>query len=170
MKVFLIGFMGSGKSTMGQELANLLRWDFVDLDRYIEVKHQKTIGRLFHSFGEDYFRSIERDALREVTQTERSTVIATGGGTPCHHNGMTFMKEEGLTVYLKVSTQALVQRLLSSTKERPLLTTDNPLELEKLINRLLSTRKNCYEQSELIVENSGQGTANTLHKIISFMA
>lgn len=167
MKVFLIGFMGSGKTTLGRELANMLQWSFVDLDEYIEEKHHTTILRLFDSSGQDYFRRVESQALREVTQTEENIIIATGGGTPCYHDGMHFMKKEGLAIYLKVSVEVLVERLLSSIKERPLLSNRNPLELKREIGELLSSRVGCYEQSEVTVENEAQGTAKVLNQIIN---
>src|SRR4030042_3928468 len=99
--IYIIGFMGSGKSTAGKRLASALGWSFVDLDRKIEEFAGKTIPQIFSQDGEDYFRKIEADVLRSAGKLMK-TVISTGGGTPCHGENMDFMVKTGVTVYLKM--------------------------------------------------------------------
>src|SRR5512133_3442701 len=98
--IYLIGFMGSGKSTAGRELARLLGWSFTDLDTEVEKREGKTIRQIFAQKGEEYFRNLETKVLRDLN-TLANSVISTGGGTPCHSDNMDFMLENGLTIYLK---------------------------------------------------------------------
>jgi len=108
MKVFLIGFMGSGKTTTGKELAQALGYQFIDLDTFIEEKYNQTIKTLFEYHGEDYFRKIENDALLEVTEMKGNMVIASGGGTSCFYNSVEFMNSVGITIYLRVDVAELL--------------------------------------------------------------
>src|SRR5688500_7926474 len=101
MKVFLIGFMGSGKSTVGKKLAQKMTLDFIDLDAYIEKQRQKTISYFFENFGEEKFREIERDALAELLEKD-NVVISTGGGTPCFFDNMEKIKKNGISVYIEM--------------------------------------------------------------------
>src|SRR5690554_5346297 len=107
-RYFLVGYMGSGKTTLGKKLATSLSLSFVDLDLYIESKYFKTIAQLFEEKGEDEFRVIEKNSLREVCEFE-NVVISTGGGTPCFFDNMQLMNEKGNTIYLKQSVDDLLQ-------------------------------------------------------------
>ncbi|HQB87139.1 MAG TPA: shikimate kinase, partial [Bacteroidales bacterium] len=98
-KIFLIGFMGSGKTTTGKKLASRLSWKFIDLDEFIEEDKGMPVAEIFETQGEDWFRTVEAEALRTVTKAG-NTVISTGGGTPCFYENMEFMLQNGLTVYL----------------------------------------------------------------------
>src|SRR5437773_8673578 len=102
MTIFLIGFMGSGKSLIGQELAALMKYKFLDTDSLIETKRKKSIAKLFATEGEEYFREIERKTLLSLKKA-RNTVIATGGGMPCYFENMQWMNSNGVTVYLDSS-------------------------------------------------------------------
>jgi shikimate kinase len=154
MKVYLIGFMASGKSTIGQELAKTLSYEFIDLDVYIENKYNKTIKQLFEINGEEYFRIIENEALREVASIEGNIVIAAGGGTSCFYNSIDFMNKTGLTIYLKVEVAELVSRLIESKIDRPLLWGKSKQELNDYIIRVLDERKKYYEKAKIIIESS----------------
>ena len=112
--VYIIGFMGSGKSTAGKKLAAALGWTFIDLDRQIETAAGKSIPEIFSQDGEEKFRSLETEVLRSL-KSHAKTIVSTGGGTTCHAENMTFMIDTGVTVYLKMSTSQLVSRLLGST-------------------------------------------------------
>lgn len=149
--IYIIGFMGSGKSTAGKKLASLLNWTFIDLDNYIEEYSGKTIPEIFSQDGESHFRELESRLLHNI-ETNSHTIVSTGGGTPCHSNNMDFMLKTGLTVYLKLTPGQLRSRLSESRGDRPLLADLQPEELQSFIEKKLADRKEWYDNSELIVE------------------
>ena len=151
MNIYLIGFMGSGKSHAGKRIATLLHWKFIDTDRLIEKKEAMTIAEIFSARGEEYFRRIEAEALREVAVKNR-TVIACGGGTPCNDENLALMKSTGVTVWLKLSPETLASRLMQSRTDRPLLHDAGPDELRSRIVQMLDTRSHWYEQADLIID------------------
>lgn len=165
MKIFLIGFMGSGKSVVGSELARLLGYSFIDLDQYIEEKLQTSIQCLFEQQGEEHFRRVEHEILLEVVDIKGDTVIATGGGTPCFYNGIEHMNGMGLTIYLRVSPQELLLRLSGLEQQRPLLRGKKSQELEDYITDLLDKRKDCYEQAKICI-NAERIDMNLLKRLI----
>ena len=149
--VYIIGFMGSGKSTAGKKLASVLGWSFIDLDKRIEEVTGKTIPEIFSQHGEIYFRNVEAEVLRSL-ESQTKTVISTGGGTPCHGDNMDFMVKTGLTLYLKLTPGQLKSRLTESTHERPLikgLTNDGLLAF---IEEKLVSREKFYNRAEICVE------------------
>lgn len=150
-KIFLIGFMGSGKTTAGRKLASRLGWSFVDLDELIERDNGMSVAELFAASGEEWFRTVESKALRELGNS-RNTVISTGGGTPCFYGNMEFMLKNGLTVYLKMTPEKLSRRLSGSTSGRPLLKDIGRKELPGYISALLAEREPCYSRAEIIAE------------------
>ena len=117
-RVFLVGYMGVGKTTIGKILSKELDVEFIDLDKYIENRYRKTIQEIFSEKGEDKFRIIEREMLREVS-TFQNVLISTGGGTPCFFDNMEVMNRRGITVYVKASVEQLVSRLVASKNVRP---------------------------------------------------
>ena len=150
-KVYIIGFMGSGKTTAGKKLASLLDWSFIDLDKKIEEQSEKTISEIFSKYGEDYFRDIESEVLKSLG-SEKNIVISTGGGTPCFGDNMEYMIRTGLTLYLKLTPGQLRSRLSHETNERPLLKNLNKEGLLGFIEEKLIFREKWYMQAELIVE------------------
>ena len=148
--VYIIGFMGSGKSTAGKKLASSLGWSFIDLDRKIEEKAEKPIAQIFSQYGEAHFRTVEADVLRNY-KSYTDTIISTGGGTPCHGDNMNFMLETGLTVYLKMSPSQLTERLIKSTHERPLLKNIPDHKLINFIEEKLAFREKWYSRSDIII-------------------
>jgi shikimate kinase len=148
---FLIGYMGSGKTTYGKLMGKELDLSFVDLDAYIEQKNRKTISQLFEEFGEEGFRKLEKDALHEVADFEK-TVIATGGGTPCFSDNMEYMNAHGDTFYLRTSVRELRDRLKMSKTKRPLIQGKDPRELEDYIANSLEKREGFYLKSKYILE------------------
>lgn len=146
--IYLIGFMGSGKSTAGRELARLLGWSFTDLDTEVEKREGKTIREIFDQEGEDYFRNLETKVLRDLN-THTNSVISTGGGTPCHSDNMDFMLENGLTIYLKMTPSELRERLAHTTGERPLIKDMDQVQLLSFIEEKLAVRGKWYERSEI---------------------
>ncbi len=153
MKIYLIGFMGCGKSTIGRQLAELLDFAFVDLDDYITEWQGKSIAEIFDTKGEKEFREIERDALGMLSGMV-NTVIATGGGTPCFHDNLEWMQTTGMTIYLNTPTHLLAQRLKQETHHRPLLANLNDHELSDFIDKKIHERSSFYNQSEIIYQQT----------------
>lgn len=153
MKIFLIGMPGSGKTTLGQKLAEHIGVDFVDLDAEIEKSEGKAISEIFSASGEDHFRLIEARLLREWAASQTSFVMATGGGAPCFHQGMKIINEYGLSVFLDTPVAELVERV-KSNRERPLLLTSGEDELKQKLERMLESRRKCYQQAKIILERS----------------
>ena len=149
--IYIIGFMGSGKSTAGRKLAASMGWPFLDLDRKIEEVALKTIPRIFSEDGEEHFRKIESEVLRKLDNTKK-TVVSTGGGTPCHGDNMDFMLKTGVTVYLKMTPGQLAKRLLDSSGERPLLKNVPDESLPGFIEEKLAHREKWYSKAEIIVD------------------
>ena len=119
MRIFLIGFMGCGKSSIGEELAKSLNYSFLDLDHYIEKNEDARIVDIFNEKGEDEFRKIEHTYLKNIVLFN-NTVIATGGGTPCYFNNMEIIKHNGVSIYLKYNADTLSLRLFKNKNQRPL--------------------------------------------------
>lgn len=149
--VYVIGFMGSGKSTAGKRLAASLGWSFIDLDKKIEETAGKTIPQIFAQDGEETFRKTESDVLRSIGNPQ-GAVVATGGGTPCHGDNMDFMLMNGLTVYLKMTPEQLTHRLLESSAVRPLIKNISDEDLPGYIEKVLTVREKWYNRAEIIVE------------------
>lgn len=149
-RIFLIGFMGSGKTTLGRKLANNFGYDFVDMDHLISQTSGMTIPGIFSEHGEELFRKWETDVLHEIIKKEQ-LVIATGGGAPCHHNNLDVMNANGLTVYLQLPPEAIRDRLVNSKTERPLVKGKSGEELLQFIKELLQTREKFYLKSKMVV-------------------
>ena len=149
--IYIIGFMGSGKSTAGKKLSGVLGWTFMDIDRKIEEVAGKTIPQIFAVDGEDVFRKIESDVLNSINPGE-GTIVSTGGGTPCHGNNMDLMLGTGLTVYLKMTPEQLTYRLLESTAVRPLIKNVSDEQLPEFIEKVLSVREKYYSRAEIIID------------------
>ena len=129
-KIFLTGYMGSGKSSTGKLLASQLDYNFIDLDKFIEKEYKMTIPEIFSSKGEKEFRAMEHNCLKKVVEKE-NTVVACGGGTPCYYGNMELMNNNGTTVYLKMSVDTLVNRLLHAKDKRPLILNKTEKELKE---------------------------------------
>jgi len=153
-RIFLVGYMGSGKTTMGKLLAQQLGLSFLDLDAYIESKFHRTIAQIFEQEGEVGFRLIEKKYLHEVADFE-DIVIATGGGAPCFFDNMTYMNEHGITVYLKMSVDQLVTRLsISKAGVRPLISNKKTAELRQFVAEGLSNREGFYSCAKHIISGN----------------
>lgn len=150
-RIFLIGYMGAGKTTVGRVLARQLGLSFIDLDCYIENRYQQSVGRLFAEKGESGFREIERNLLREVAEFE-DVLVSTGGGAPCFFDNMAYMNSRGTTVYLKVSPGELAERLETARQTRPLLKDKTPDELRAFIEAALRQREAFYRQAAVVFD------------------
>ncbi len=151
--IVLVGFPGSGKSTIGRSLAAQLNRSFADLDAVIEAKYRTTIPQLFEKYGEFAFRKCEYSALME-TLAQEDLVIATGGGTPCFEDAMEQINRKATSVYLKLSEACLVQRLLLSKKDRPLTHGMAEAEIRRYVQETLPRRAPHYEKAHFIIEEN----------------
>ncbi|NBC83318.1 MAG: AAA family ATPase [Bacteroidetes bacterium] len=164
MKIFLIGFMGSGKTTVGKKLANLLNYTFMDMDQYIEYEEGRSVSQIFELAGEDYFRQAESRALHALLQKE-DIVVATGGGTPCFNNNMKLITQNSIAIYLKLSPKAFVSRVYDPNTNRPLIKGKSREELEKYAEELLSKREPYYTQAKHIVNAINEGPGEIAYKV-----
>lgn len=163
MKIFLIGFMGSGKTTLGKKLANILKYQFIDLDSCIEEHEARTISQIFQEDGEDYFRNLERVYLHRLIEKE-DVVISTGGGTPCFFDNMDKMNEYGKTIYINIHPKKLLPRLLSSSKTRPLLSGIDEKGMLDYVFKTIRSREKFYYKAKIVVMGY-KLTASKLEKL-----
>ncbi len=158
MNFFLLGYMGSGKSTIGKQLSAKLSYDFVDLDSYIETQENASISEIFKTKGEIYFRKIETKYLKEVSEFKIATIIALGGGTPCYGNNMEIIKNaaDAKSIYLKLSIPNLVNRLFDEKGKRPLIAHITTKEaLTEFIGKHLFERSAYYSESDVTITTDG---------------
>lgn len=148
-RIFLVGYMGAGKTTIGKVLSKMAGLSFIDLDYYIEGRFRKTVSQLFAERGEEGFRSIEHNMLHEVAEFE-DVLVSTGGGTPCFFDNMAFMRQQGTTIYLQVSVEELVKRLELCKQTRPVLKNRSGEELKAFVEESLTARASFYEQAQII--------------------
>jgi len=162
MRIFLVGYMGCGKSTIGRKIAATMGISFVDLDKYIEERYFKSVPLIFAEEGEEGFREKERVSLFEVSQFE-DIVVGTGGGAPCFFDNMELMNTSGITIYIAPDTEILATRLLKSRTVRPLIVGKSREELISFINNALLKRAPFYEQSKIIIR--GENNLDPQHVI-----
>jgi shikimate kinase len=163
-KIFLIGFMGSGKSTAGRKLASQLNWKFIDLDEKIEEIEGIKIQDIFSLKGQPYFRKLETKVLKEL-RSETDTVISTGGGTPCFGDNMEIMLNSGLTVYLKMTPASLKKRLAKLSEGRPLLKDIDRKDLKGFITMKLAEREKWYSMAEIVIDDFNDDLSDLLSLI-----
>ena len=161
-RIILIGYMGSGKTTVGRALAKELGLQFYDLDWYIESRRRKTVAQLFAEVGEDGFRQIERNMLHEVAEFE-NVVVSCGGGTPCFFDNMDYMIQQADVVWLKAEPEVLYKHLLMGKTERPLLKGKSPEELISFIRQQLEQRTPYYSKATHAVDVSLMDTYDKIH-------
>ena len=162
MKLFIIGYMASGKTTFGTALAEKLGVSFVDLDQYIEAASGKTISQIFEEYGEAKFREIEKNALREVAESDEYSVVACGGGTPCHLDNMSYINSKGISVFLETSTPVLVERLHLQNETRPLMAGKDVEEIREKVLTQLCERLPFYMEAKLKWQGDDLETAEQI--------
>jgi shikimate kinase len=146
MNIYLIGFPGSGKTTIAKKLASRLNMDFIDLDRFVEEQSGTSIPDIFEGQGEDMFRKFERNCLRVISQ-KNNQMVATGGGTPCYFDNMTVINSSGFSVYLKMSVDTLFSRLKQAQTPRPLIQGMGDDQLRDFISDKLMEREPFYSKA-----------------------
>lgn len=151
MKVFIIGYMASGKSRLGAELAEVTGYPLVDLDDLFEETYRISVGDFFEKYDETSFRRLEQELLME-TGPVPNLIVSTGGGTPCYLRNMDFIKMNGVSVYLRINARVLSERLITAKKKRPLLTDVEPSELEAIVRKHLEVREPYYLQADHIIQ------------------
>ena len=150
-RIVLVGYMGSGKTTVGKALSKETGMRFYDLDWYIENRMHTTVSKLFTERGEEAFRKIEYNMLHEVAEFE-DVIISCGGGTPCFFDNMDYLNQQGDVVYLKASPDTLYKHLLMAKVERPLLKGKSPEELIAYITEHLKERAPFYEKARYTLD------------------
>ena len=146
-RIFIIGYMGAGKTTVGKALAKELNIEFYDLDWYIDARMRKTVKQIFDEQGEEGFRRIENNMLHEVGEFE-NVIVSCGGGTPCFFDNMDFMNRQGETVYLKATPEVLYGHLKMGKTVRPLLLNKTPEEVQVFIKEQLQKREAFYTKAK----------------------
>ena len=149
--LYLIGYMGVGKTTVGRLLSKKLNLSFIDVDGFIENRYHKTIAAIFEEKGEACFREIEHRAILEISSFQ-NLVVATGGGLPCFFNNMDLMNQTGTTIYLKAGVDEIADGLKSDRQKRPLIKNKSPEELRDFVETNLQKREVFYNQANLIVD------------------
>ncbi len=153
-RIFLIGYMGSGKTTLGRKLASRLNYNFIDLDHALEEQAGMTIAEYFSSFGETAFRVAESELLKQTAYPE-NVIISTGGGAPCFFDNMDWMNANGTTLYIKLSPKTLADRLEHGKEARPILRDKHGDELIAFIAEKLTEREPFYTRAKVVVDGLG---------------
>ncbi len=159
--------MGAGKTTAGRKLAARFGYRFVDLDKIIEEEEGVTVRQLFDTHGEEYFRQRESSLLKTLSLQD-NLVISTGGGTPCFYDNMEMMKSRGITVYIRMSPEALFHRLKMSRSGRPLIRTKSGNELLDYIRHTLHFREPYYLKAHIVTEGKDLDLADLSSRILDF--
>jgi len=167
MRIYLIGFMGSGKSTAGKKLANKLGLDFIDLDDLIEQEIGMSISEYFAKYSETKFRETERNKLHQTFSLD-NVLISTGGGTPCFYDNMQEINRNSVSVYLKADIPLILSRLKGEKNQRPLIKDKSDDELREYLSSLLAGREKYYEQAHIIVDAKSLNIRNLADNIKSF--
>jgi shikimate kinase len=153
VRLFIIGYKSSGKTTLGKQLAVRLNLEFIDLDDFLEQQEGRTIPEVFLKSGEKKFRQMERRALRQVIK-KNNIVVSTGGGAPCHLDNMTLMEKHGIIIYLKADDETLVSRLKTATIDRPIVKGKSEEELRTYLAELRNRCEQYYVRAHIIADGN----------------
>jgi len=165
MKIFLIGFMSSGKTHWGRQLSSKLGMPFFDLDEQVIASEGKPINRIFEEDGEEYFRQKEKELLNIITESHEMFIMACGGGTPCYFNNIDYMNRAGITIWISTTIDTLYKRLLVEKSHRPLIRDLSDSQLRSYIVKKFSDRKIFYEQAKLMIEDEHATLDDFVEKI-----
>ncbi len=165
MTIFLVGYMASGKTTLGRALASATGYEFIDLDFYITQRYRKTIPEIFSEKGEDEFRRLEGMMLREVGEFD-NVVVSCGGGTPCHNNNMKYMNSVGETVLLDAGVECTVRRLLTAQTRRPIVEQVPKEELHAFVEKHKNSRMEHYIKAKHVLNSEDLESKKDIEKTI----
>lgn len=165
MKIFLIGFMGSGKTHWGRLLSSKLGLPFIDLDEKIIDLAEKSIAAIFEQEGEEHFRELEKEALYMITESHEQFIMACGGGTPCYFNNIDYMNQSGTTVWINTQPDVLFDRLKKEMDKRPLLKDLSEDQLRNYIYKKMADRSIYYEQAKIKVNEDPVQLDTLIQKI-----
>lgn len=169
MIVTLVGYMGSGKSTTGKDLAKTLGYEFIDLDQYIESKHELSVREIFDAFGELGFRKREREALHEVLHLKTNTVLSVGGGTPVYYDNMDVINQNSTSIFIQVLLPNLIKRLEYKKQTRPLIAHIPDEELGEFIAKHLFERNPFYFKAHHVIKITTQSSFEVLNQIMAIL-
>ena len=164
--LYLIGFMGVGKTTIGKQIAALNKVIFIDIDSQIEKETSKSIKEIFKTDGEIAFRKLETDTIRSIN---RKAIIACGGGLPAHNNNIEYLKHKGIVIYLKASTETLIKRLEKNKNKRPLISNLTNEKRLEFIRKILKEREKTYKQADYTIETDNKTVKEVLREINSLL-
>lgn len=165
MRIYLIGYMYSGKTTVSRKLADALGYDFLDLDQAIEARYHTTLPLFFKRYGEPMFRQVEMQMLHATDQMG-NVVISTGGGTPCFGDNMQWINAKGISIYLRLTEESICKRMESSRKCRPTVMALPPEERKQFIHDQLSARLPIYQQARHTIVADGMDTKDIISTIL----
>jgi len=169
MKIYLIGYMGSGKSTLGRGLAEALGLSWIDLDTEIESRYKISITNFFRKYGEDSFRDVEHKVLKDIIKIP-DIVVSTGGGVPCFHNNMELMSQNGLTIYLEATPELILTRIGPYAWKRPLFKQMDGADIIEKIMKHLKSRKVHYQQAHITIDASNPDIAELKKLILAYFS
>lgn len=151
-RIYIVGYMGAGKTTAAKRIANRLGWEVADTDAMFEEKYRISIHDFFQKYDEQLFRRLESEVLKSTENLE-NTVISTGGGLACFFDNMEWMNQHGLTVFMRISPEAAAERILNSKRKRPLTENKTKEELTEYIRQHYASRLPFYEQAQITVKS-----------------
>lgn len=169
MKISLLGYMGSGKTTIGKELSQTLNVKFVDLDQFIQINYQKTVSEIFSQEGEIKFRKYERQSLLEILNSSDDLIVSLGGGTPAYYDNMDWINEHSHSFYLRLTPSDLVKRLREEKTSRPLIAHLSDEELPEFVAKHLFERRIFYEKAMKSIDVKEKTIDETVQEIIQHL-
>jgi shikimate kinase len=171
MQIILLGYMASGKSTIGKVVSKKLNINFIDLDDYISEQEKMSVPEIFKMKGEIYFRRIENTYLKEILNSEGNFVLSLGGGTPCYANNMEEINNsEAISIYLQGNVPTMVKRLIKKKSKRPLIASLGDDQIPEFVAKHLFERRFFYEQAKMTIkidEKSKKQVAEELEKLLN---
>lgn len=163
-RIYIVGFMGAGKTTLGKKLARKLGFDFYDTDRMLEAKYKVSIDNFFNKYGEDLFRKLEHQCLKETFHFD-NCIVSTGGGLPCYFDSMKKINNVGISIYIELNDKAIFHRLMNSKQKRPLLNGKTDDELMDFISKKLEERAPHYKQASITISDIDVSVDDIIEKI-----
>ncbi len=167
-RIYIVGYMGAGKTTAARRLAQRLGWDVVDTDAMFEEKYKISVCDFFNKYDEALYRKLESEVLKS-TESLDNVVISTGGGTACYFDNMEWMNHHGTTVFLRISQAAVVDRLLHAKRKRPLAEGKSEEELKDFVNMHYTSRMPFYEQAQITVKSEDLDLEEVMKKVSALL-